>query len=36
MKLSKPSRRIVAVPMPAPAREVPAPEAKQPEPAGKV
>jgi hypothetical protein len=32
MKLSKVSRRVVAVPMPAPPREVPAPVAKQPEP----
>jgi hypothetical protein len=32
MKLSKLSRRVVAVPMPAPPREVPAPVVKQPEP----
>jgi hypothetical protein len=34
MKLSKPSRRVVAVPLPAP-REVPVPTVKQPEPIGK-
>jgi hypothetical protein len=36
MRFSKPSRRIVAVPMAAPPREVPAPTVKQPEPAGKT
>jgi hypothetical protein len=36
MKLSKPSRRVVAVPMPAPPREVPAPTVKHPEPVGKT
>jgi hypothetical protein len=35
MKLSKPSRRVVAVPLPAP-REVPAPAPKHPEPVGKT
>jgi hypothetical protein len=35
MKLSKPSRRVVAVALPAP-REVPAPTVKKPEPAGKT
>jgi hypothetical protein len=36
MQLSKPSRRIVAVPMPAPAREVPEPAAMRPEPVAKT
>jgi hypothetical protein len=36
MKLSKPSRRVVAVPLPAAVREAPAPAAKQPEPVGKA
>lgn len=36
MQLSKPSRRIVAVPMPAPEREVPAPGATLPEPVAKT
>jgi hypothetical protein len=36
MKLSKVSRRVVAVPMPAPLREAPAPVAKQPEPVVKA
>jgi hypothetical protein len=36
MQLSKPSRRIVAVPMPAPARELPAPAATLPEPVAKT
>jgi hypothetical protein len=34
MQLSKLSRRVVAVPMPAPPHEVPTPKVKQPEPAG--
>jgi hypothetical protein len=36
MQLSKPSRRVVAVPLPAPARELPAPAAKPPEPVAKT
>jgi len=36
MKLSKVSTRVVAVPMPAPPREAPAPVAKQPEPVVKA
>jgi len=36
MKLSKVSTRVVAVPMPASPREVPAPGAKQPEPVVKA
>jgi hypothetical protein len=36
MKLSKPSRRVIAVPMPAQPREVPAPTVKPPEPVGKT
>jgi len=36
MQLSKPSRRVIAVPLPAPARERPAPAAKPPEPVAKT
>jgi hypothetical protein len=36
MNLSKPSRLVVAVPMPAPPREVPAPVAPRAEPVGKA
>jgi hypothetical protein len=36
MNLGKFSRRVVAVPMPAPPRELPAPVAKQSEPVGKT
>jgi hypothetical protein len=36
MKLSKPSRRVVAVPLPAQPRDVPAPVAKPPEPVVKA
>jgi hypothetical protein len=36
MKLSKLSRRVVAVPMPAPSREVPAPAPTPPEPVVKA
>jgi len=36
MQLSKPSCRVVAVPLPAPARELPAPAAKPPEPVAKT
>jgi hypothetical protein len=36
MQLSKPSRRVVAVPLPAPARDLPAPAAKPPEPVAKT
>jgi hypothetical protein len=36
MNLGKPSRRIVAVPLPAPPRDVPVPAAKRPEPVAKT
>jgi hypothetical protein len=36
MKLSTLSRRVVAVPMPAPPHEIPTPAVKQPEPVGKT
>jgi hypothetical protein len=36
MQLSKPSRRVVAVPLPVPSRELPVPAAKPPEPVAKT
>jgi hypothetical protein len=36
MKLSTLSRRVIAVPVPAPPREIPTSTAKQPEPVGKT
>jgi hypothetical protein len=36
MQFNTLSRRIVAVPMPAPPREIPTSTAKQPEPVGKT